>query len=113
MGGIDGRCAGEREQAGGATGGALQQIGALELGCLRESGFEELAYHSEREIALQLSPPRPEHAHSALCSHSPRGIEQRRLADPSGPLDHYQRTPSCAGFGQRRGDPRQLVAALE
>jgi hypothetical protein len=94
MRGIGRRCAREREQAGGDTGGALQQIGSLELGCVRESGFEELPYHSERETAFQLGPPRAEHAHSALCGHSPRGIEQRRLADPGGPLDHDQRTPT-------------------
>ena len=107
------RCAGEREQAGGATGGALQQIGALELGCVRESGFEELAYHSEREIALQLSAPRAEHAHSTLCRHGPRGIKQGRLADSGRTFDHDEPAAPKASLTECRLDPCQLRASLE
>ena len=69
------------EEAGRHAGGALQQIGALELRCVRQRRLEELAHHSEGELALQLGSPRPEHAHSArlpLRSAPPRAAPSCR-----------------------------------
>jgi hypothetical protein len=91
----------------------LQQLGALELRCLGQRRLEKLTHDSKGEIALQLSPPRPQHAHSALCSRGPRRREQRSLADPGRPLDDHERALARAGRGKHRLDPRQLLAPFE
>jgi hypothetical protein len=53
----------------------LQQIVTLQLRCFGQRRLEELTQHSEGEIALQIGPTRPEHAHSAVCGHRARGRE--------------------------------------
>ena len=68
-------CARKPEQAGRNAGGALQQLGALELRCLDQRRLEQLTHHSEGEVALQLGSPRPKHAHPALCRRRPRRRE--------------------------------------
>ena len=105
--------AGQPQQAGRHAGSALQQIGTLELRCLGQRRLEELTHDSEGEIALQLGPPRPQHAHSAVCCRRPRRREQRRLADAGRPLDHHEPAAARASLGQRRLDPRQLFAPIE
>ena len=103
----------EAEQGGRHAGGVLQQIGALELRCLGQRRLEKLTHDSEGEIALQLGPARPQHAHPAVCRRRPRRGEQRRLADPGRPLDHHEPAAPGASLGQGRFDPRQLLASFE
>ena len=93
-------CAGKPEQAGRHAGGGLQQIGPLELRCLGQRRLEKLPHDTEGEIALQLRPPRPQHAHAAVCRLGPRRSEQRSLADPGRPLDHRERALARAGRGK-------------
>ncbi len=106
-------CAWKSEQPGRHSGRGLQQIGTLELRCLGQRRLEELTHHSESEIALELRPPRPKHAHSRVCCRGPRRGKQRGLTNPSRPFDHQERAPSRASLGQRRLDPRQLLIPLE
>ena len=104
---------GEPEEAGRHSGAAVQQVGALELGCLGQQGLEELAHHAEGEVALELRPARAEHAHAALCGGGTCRGEQRGLADPGRPFDHEERPVARAGLGERRLDPRELLGPLE
>ena len=57
--------------------------------------------------------PRAKHAHPTVCRRGPRRGEQRRLAHPSRPFDHHERAAPRASLGQRRLDPRQLLAPFE
>ena len=107
------RCPWQPKESRGHAGSGLQQVGALELRRFGQRRLEQLAYHSEGEIALQLGPPCPQHAHSAVCRSGPRRRKQRRLANASRPFDHHERAPSRASLGQRRLDARQLLAPFE
>ena len=95
------------------TGRGLQEVRPLELGCLGEGRLEDLAYHAECEVAFQLRTARPQHAHPAAGGDGPDRGQQRRLADARGPLDHHERAASGARIGERRLDPRELLAPLE
>jgi len=101
------------EQGGRLSRSGLQQIGALELGCFGERGFEKLTHHSEGELPLQFGPTRAKHPHSEARSRRPRRLEQSRLPYSSRPFDHNEPPASAAGLCQRRFDPRQLLAPLE
>ena len=106
-------CAWKPEDACRHAGSGLEQIGALDLRCLGQRRLEKLTHHSEGEVTLQLGPARPQHAHPAVCRRRPRRREQRRLTNPGRSFDHQEPASARASFGQRRFDPRQLLAAFK
>jgi len=88
---VCGRCARKAEEAGRDAGGAVQEIGPLELRRLDQRGLEELSRHSKGEITLQLGSPRTKHTHPAFDRRRSRRREQRRLPDPGRPFKHEER----------------------
>ena len=91
----------------------MQQLGALELGSVRQRRLEQLADDAEGELPLQLGPARTEDPHPTVRAQRARRRKQRGLTDPGRPLDHHEPATACARLGQRRFDPRQLAASLQ
>ena len=105
------RRAGQGEQPRGHPGGALQQLGRLGRGA--EGGLEQLAHDPERELALQLGAPRPQHAHAGGVG-EPGGVGQEgRLADPGRALDRHQGAASAARPREGRVDAREIALPLQ
>ena len=106
-------CAWKAEERRSDTCGAVKQIGAVGLRCLGERRLEQLADDPERKLALELGPASTKDSHAARRRRCPRRVEQRSFADARRSLDDDQPAPPKASVGQRRFDPRELVAALE
>ena len=104
---------GDPERAARRAGRALEQRLARRLVERRERRLEQLAHEREREVALQLRRARGQHPHAGCAAALAGGLQQPRLAEPGGRLDH--REAACAGarLGDQRVELGQLPLALQ
>src|SRR5262249_22791442 len=88
----------------GERGIAVEDLGAV--ACVDvDQRLEELAYASERELALELAAARAEDAHPGRLRLRARRIEQLRLADPGRPANEAD---APRAFGRLAGDRAEL-----
>ena len=101
------------QQAGGNSGGALEPVGSLGGGRLREHGLDELPHDAEREVPLELGAARAQDAHVLADGEGARGRQDGRLADARRPLDDQEAATARARPRERGLDPGEFLAPLE
>lgn len=79
----------------------------------RQRGFEELAHHAERELALQLSPTRSHDPHTRGGRSSPGLGQQPGLADASRALDEPDAGLTGNDGVDERLERRELLLPLQ
>ena len=77
------------------------------------SGSKQLQRDAEREVRLELGPPRAQDRRPARPGPRDRRVEQRGLADARVALDEQQVSAAGAGGAEQLVDGAQLVLPLE
>jgi len=103
---VDDRAEEQRPHRGGGSG---EQHVALCFAGAREAALEQLAYHAEGEVRLELGPACARDLVPELSGPPGRRVDQRRLADTRPTLDHED----AAATAKQRLDRGQLALALE
>ena len=104
---------GDPERAARRTDRAAEQRLARRLVERRERRLEQLAHEREREVALQLGRARGEHPHAGAAAGLAGGLQQPRLAEPGGRLDHREAARAGAGLCGQRVELGELPLALQ
>ena len=104
---------GRFEQAGGDSGCALEPVGSLGRGRVREHRLEKLPHDTECEVPLELGTARAQDSHVLAHGEGARGRQDSRLADARRSLDYQQAPVSRARTRESSLDPGEFLAPLE
>ena len=92
---------------------SLEQVGPPAGGSCGQGRLEQLARHAEGEVALQLAATGPQNANSGGAGGVGGSLDQRRLADAGGALQHEQRPLVGLCPRQRLVDAAELGLAFQ
>ena len=93
--------------------GSRQPALALVGGGIADQALEQLPDHPEREALFELGGARGEDAVAELGCPGASHLEQPRLADPRGSLDHHHEALATSHRAECPADPFDLVLAFE